>query len=266
MRTTYGDRLLLGGLLFAVGSMRFGIQRADVWHLTIPFTGLLLFVLWAPRLSLFAFTPVLRRIAVTAVVVASATRLIGILPEGSQFAAGLARGARDVLSDTPLVGDVQARTYSIMEEMSGENPAMRALAAALAEPERQARPVMLYGESWWQGIYLGVCPAGYAAYKLMYTDAYRPATTFLDANPATLVVMDRDAYVELFEGVTPPAAVEELSITKRAGLWLSSIHWAHKDAERAIRHEVWREKLGDYLVTHYRPGLWLEQDVILERR
>ena len=39
----YGDRLLLGCLFFTLGSLRIAIQRADIWHFTLPFIPLIIF-------------------------------------------------------------------------------------------------------------------------------------------------------------------------------------------------------------------------------
>lgn len=263
--TNYGDRLLLGGLLFALASLRFALQRADVWHLSIPFTLLLLVALWQPTMRVMELGPVARRLAVALVVTASASRMFGVLPEWSHFGTGWAKGARDVLSGRPSAGSVDSRTVSVATELTRPDPDSTALAAALASPEWRARPVLLYGDNWWKGIYVGVCPAGYSAYKLMYTDSYRPLARLLDAHPDALVIMDANSFDGLL-GATATVAGDQLSPVKRAGLWLSSIHWAHKDAERDIRQQVWRRNVGEAIARTYRPVMRIGRQLILEHR
>jgi hypothetical protein len=237
-----------------------------VWHLTIPFITLLLVFLWRSPLSAFAVGPGLRRLAFALIVLASVTRLFGLLPEGSLVAAGWVNGTLDVVRGVRPASHIATRTHSILEEVTHPRQGVSELAVALASPERHDRPVMLYGDLWAKGIHLGVCPAGYATYKLMYTNAYRPVTDFLERNPRTLVIVDRATYGELFEGEPVAVVPTELSTVKRATLWLSSRHWAYKDDEQRIRRQVWRQNLGEYLVRNYRRSFQTVDDVVLERR
>jgi hypothetical protein len=263
---SYGDRLLFGSLLFALGTLRIAIQRADIWHITIPFVALLIVFLWRPQLNVFSFNHSMQRLAWGFIGVAALTRSIGIFPMAHYFGSGLLQGAQDLIQGKQPPGQIISRAYSIESELSHPDPDIAALAGYLAEPVRSGRPVVFYQNRWWMANRAGVCPSGYAFYQLMYTDGYRPLKSFFEQNKGTIVVMKAAIYDRLFNNGHQKKSPAILPREQKIASWLSSIHYDQKSPEREIKYEIWKRNLGLYLVKHYRRTMQFGQEVVLERR
>lgn len=259
-----GDRLLLAALLFALGALRMAIQRADIWHLSLPFFALAAILLWRQPTRLFVLNPGLRNIAMVCLLIAAGTRLVGLLPTGSYFVAGVAQGARDVATGTPAVALQSTRGYSIHSERSQKDPSLIDLAEYLASPGRASRPVLFYSNLWELAAPLGVCASGYSFYDLPYTSRYRPLLAVVEQRPDTLVLMEAPVYQRLFNGQQPVSPPTDLTAAKRVASVLSSIHYAQKQPEAEIKYHLWRQQLGDYLRLHYHAVHSIDDFVILE--
>lgn len=260
-----GDRLLLASLLFALGALRMAIQRADIWHLSLPFFALAAILLWRQPTRLFVLNRGLRNIAMLCLLVAAGTRLVGLLPTGSYFVAGVVQGARDIASGMPAMPLAHTRGYSIHSERSHKDPLLVSLAAYLASPERAGQPVLFYSNLWELAAPLGTCASGYSFYDLPYTSRYRPLLKVVEQHPDTLVAMESAVYRRLYEGLLPPPQASTLTAAKRVASVLSSIHYVQKQPEAEIKYQLWWRQLGDYLRLHYHAVHSIDDIVILER-
>lgn len=264
---SYGDRLLLVATLFTLGSLKVAFQRADIWHMSIAFVPLLLAFLLPAQKQVFMVGRMLKRPVIVLIAIAAITRIIGLLPTASYFGAGLLKGARDVVvgQDSGKI-DFESRSYSLQRELSYPDQEIVALAEYLADPVRSERPVVFYGDRWWMGVYVGVCPSGYSFYQLMYTDEYRSIRNFMQQNTGTLVVIGEAAYEYLFENKPVQVSVHNSTVVKKLASWLSSIHYDQKLSDKEIKYESWKRNLGDYLVENYRRTVKIGKNVVLEYR
>jgi hypothetical protein len=262
-----GDRLLLGSVAYTIVGLKVALQRADVWHMGAPFIALILAFLLAPPRRLFVLSTAVTRGVWGLIAIAAFAQTVGLAPIGSYFASGLARGALDVITGKATTGDFKSRTYSVERERSEPNANLIALAEYMAEPERAERPVLFYGDRWWMGYHIGVCPSGYSFYDSLYSDAERPMLSFIDKNPDSLVVMSADVYDRLLlGGATQKIEPRELSLTERLGSWLSTVHYQQSPIEREIKFQLWKESLGDRLMADWTRIAQFDQEVILAKR
>lgn len=266
VRMNYGDRLMFGALLFALGSLKIAMQRADIWHITLPFIPLILVFLWRIPAKLFAYNRVVTHVIFGFVILASVTRTIGILPMTAYFMTGWAKGASDIMSNKPNAGPVESRRYSTLSDLTQANKERVKIANYLSLTEHRNRPVIFYGNRWSLAAQVGVCPSGYSFYQLMYTDSLQPLQGFLQENRNTFIVMDKEMYIHLFEGSELKQRILNLSVPKKVASWASSIHYEQKIPEQKIKQQIWRQNLGDYLVTHYQARKILGKNVILQRK
>jgi hypothetical protein len=261
-----GDRLLLGALAFVTVGLKAALQRADVWHLGAPFVVLVAAFLLSPPRRLFALGTTGSRVVVGLITVAGLAQLIGLAPTASYFAGGVARGALDALNGRPAAGPIDSRMYSVESELTTPREEVVELAAFLAAPERAARPVFFYGDRWALGYHVGVCPSGYSFYDLLYSDAKAPMRTFLTENPDAYVIMGSDAYQRLFEGASAPGTERHLSITKRLGAWLSTVHHLQTPIEREAKYHLWKRELGAALAENWVRVAQFGEEVVLAKR
>ncbi len=261
----YGDRLIIAALLFALGTLKIAIQRADVWHITLPFIPLLLVLLWRVPANLIRVNQATRILILGFVVIASLTRTIGILPTTSYFISGLLHGGYDVLTGKHTGAEFNSRTFSIQHNVSNTGREYIELAEFLALPVNKDDPVIFYGNAWSLGAQVGVCPSGYSFFQLMYTDKIMPMQELIQKHPSTLVVMNKLVYENLFTGTILPEKGRQLSVTKQIASWLSSIHYEQKQPERIIKQQIWQKNLGDYLVKNYHVYKSFNRYVILQR-
>ena len=268
---SYGDRLLLGALLFALGSLPLAMQRADVWHITLPFVPMLAILLWDSPRRVFIIDQNTRRLALALIVIASLTRLVGLLPSGSYFLDGLVRGGKDSYSRLfggtgPETHPLDPASYGILAELSHPPAKLVSLREYLSGSERKQRPVIFYNRLWAVAAFAGACPAGYSYYPLVYANQYDPITRWLDKNRNALVIMSEPDYRQLFESDFAQSEPRTLTATKRLASWTSSIHFTQKAPEAAIKFEAWKRILGDYLVSNYHESGRIGDMVILENR
>ena len=261
-----GDRLIFGMLIFAVLSMKIGLQRADIWHMSGPALGLILAFLLGAEQRLFVMNRSWNPAVWLLIVITAVTNGIGIMPNGSAYASGLARGGYDVLTGTPPNGPIDSRQFSVESERTQARGDITALAQFMASKENLARPVLFYGDLWWMGYHVGVCSSGYAFFDLMYSDGIQPMRNLVTENPDTLVVMSSDSYVQLFEGKIESRSPAELSITKRIGTWLSTVHYSQVHLEREIEFDIWKSNLGSQLTEEYERTISFGELVVLSRR
>lgn len=262
----YGDRLLLGCLFFSLGSLRIAIQRADVWHFTLPFIPLIIFFLLQPKTHVFKFFFNIQKVAWLLIVVAVITRLIGVMPTTSYFLSGLVNGVKDITTEVPTSGQISSRVLNTLEENTTLDQQKVSMANFFTEPAINSFPVVFYWDRWEMGAQLGVVPQGYSFYQLMYTDQLKPMKVFFRENHNTLVVMSEESYGFLFENKSITDNQPELTITKKIGSWLSSIHYSQKVLEKKIKREMWRQNIGNYLSEHYEKKEKFGDTVVLERR
>jgi len=261
---TAGDRLLLAGFLFAVGTLKVGLQRADVWHLTPPFL-LVVFavVIEAPRRA-FALDgpPWMRRGLVG---VAGVTRLIGMHVTIGMVLGGLLHGADDSLRGRPRGASTSTRGYSIESELSWPHSDYLEVAKYLADGSRAQRPVLFYGDRWWLAYHAGVCPVGYSFYVLLYSDELKPIAAELLRRPDTLIVLSKDAYELTFSGKPLRLGSGKLPLPLELASWLGSVHFSQSQAERVIKYELWQRRFGDLLRRRYRLAASFGDQVVLEQ-
>jgi hypothetical protein len=243
-----GDRLLIGGIAFALVSFKIAFQRADIWHMGPPFLALAFLVLTRPQVAAFTFDTRIRQAGMALVALMALSNLIGMAPTASQHAVGWLNGARDVLSGRSANGPIAARTTSTKRERTHVDVDILALAAWLAAPAQRERPVLFYGDLWWLNHRTGVCPVGYLNYDLMYANARRPIAAVAAAHRNVLVVLSEEQYAVLFEGAIPEAREPDLTAAKRLALVTSTVHYTQTPLEHVLKIELWRRNLGASLV------------------
>lgn len=261
--SSFGDRLLLAGLLFALGTLKIGLQRADVWHLTPPFLLLALAFAVDPPRRAFALSG-LGAVPVWLVGVIGVTRLIGMHVTLSFVLNGLMHGAYDTLRGQPRGGGIAMRGYSVENERSWPNADFVRLGNYLAEPARADRPVLFYGDRWWLAYHTGVRPSGYAFYVLLYSDELKPLRSELLAHPRTLIVLSQDAYDLAYSGKPLASDPGPLPRAIRLAGWLGSVHFSQARIERTIKYELWQRRFGDLLRSRYRLAATFGDQLVLE--
>lgn len=267
-----GDRLLLGGWIFALVTLRSGLTRADVWHLTPVFLLVIAALVLPLPKSLFPVGRRARRLAILLLAIAALTRLVGLAPTGAFVAAGWANGAQDVLTGLPPAGarqELSTRATSVLEERSHASPGLVAMAEHLAAPDRRDRPVFFYLDRWWLGIHLGIPKTDYSSDDFMYSEGVSSSREFLARRPDALVVMDRQVYRKLYDlpGATMPSLglVEQPSRVKEVASWLSSVHFRGVEVESELKFRLWKERVGDYIRDHYGRSTSFNGNVVLSR-
>lgn len=267
-----GDRLLLGGWIFALVTLRSGLTRADVWHLTPVFLLVVAALVLPLPKSLFPVGRRARRLAVLLLAIAALTRLLGLAPTGAFVAEGWAKGAQDVLTGLPPTGarqELSTRAPSVLEERSHASPGLIAMAEHLAAPDRRERPVFFYLDRWWLGIHLGIPKTDYSSDDFMYSESVSSSREFLARRPDALVVMDQQVFRKLYDlpGATTPSLglVEQPSLVKDVASRLSSVHFRGVEIESELKFRLWKERVGDYIREHYDHPTRFEGNVVLSR-
>ncbi len=261
-----GDRLLIGGLIFALLGLKIGFQRADIWHMATPFLALSVAFLVMPSSRIFIIPPALRRIAIGLIAVASISTAVGYLPMGMYYGGGLLSGAADVLTGKATGEPVQSRRGSVQSERTVPNGDFVRLAAYLAAPERYERPVMFYKDRGMLSHHLGVCPIGYSFYDLMYSDKRKPLRKTLAANQDALVIMPNSTYRRLFgvEAFVPQK--RKLRLREKLGVYIATVHYFQSPMENEIEYQMWKDNLGDDLVRDYELDAQFGSTIVLSRR
>lgn len=252
-----GDRLLIGAAAYALLALSSGLNRADMWHLaSVPLPLLLFFLAPLPRVRC-ADTVRLRRVAFVLIGLQVLTYAPAMLPSGSYYAAGLLRGARDVLTGVPLAApNMVARDPTISRERTEVPGAVVELAAWLASPEVRDRPVLFYGWLWGLDKIVGVRKIGFPTDDFLLSDEYGlDLRRQLEAQPSSLVIL-RAPDVEWLEAglAGQPRALPDIwpdSPTKRVLRWLSTIHYLGGPLELEQKSARWERTVGRWLVSEW---------------
>lgn len=268
-----GDRMLLASVLYALVTLRSGLNRADFWHLAAAFVPLVVTGLLPARYSAFEPGRAWRKAFTATVAVASLGYLVGSAPSLSYYAQGLAGGARDCLAGLPAGPIPPARTRgpALFAERTRPDPDLVAMAQYLADPARAAAPVLFYGACWQLPPQIGVVRTDYLVDDFMYLDVLRPTAAFLARHPDTVVVMTRPAYGRLFGLIGPDDFPESddpssRTATKRLGAWLASVHFEGIEHERRLKDRFWRARAGEAVRARWALAAEFGPWVVLEPR
>ncbi|MBL0171609.1 MAG: hypothetical protein IPP90_12920 [Gemmatimonadaceae bacterium] len=255
----HGDRLLVLGLVYALILLKAGLNRADTFHLTPPFLGLVLATILLPPSGLFRFGVGERRVAGLLVATAALTTLVANLPAGSHLLQGLVDGARGVLTGSPTGPQppIASRWPALLNDQQHPDSALVALARHLALPASADVPVYFYGSTYGLPPLLGVSKRHFINDDFMYSvDRGLAERGYLEAHPTAIVVISRGQWGRLQGDGTSPAAEYagflRPSLTKRLIAILSSVHYRGVPDELALREARWGETVGSYVVAHYR--------------
>lgn len=260
---TSGDLLVFAGLVFALVSLKSGLNRSDLFHLDAGIVVLALAVLADRGRRLFRLRGSVGTAARGLAGVVAATYLFGLLPTGSYFLSGWARGLRDVAASTPTsdprtaAARLGTRAPLLEPERSRPDPDLLDLARYLAAPERVDRPVFFYATTFSLGIRIGVRKKDFLNDDFLYSERRgERARRFLEARPRALVLVDRHVY-ERLSGLRPADSLPdvrrrfEMTPAKRAATWLSTNHYGQILLEARLKERRWRETVGRRVLRCY---------------
>lgn len=260
---TSRDLLLVGGLVFALVSLKSGLNRSDLFHLDAGVVLLVLAVLPGGGRRLFRLPGKVGPAARGLAGLLAATYLFGLLPTGSFFLSGWARGLRDVAASRPTSDSRTAaarlgtRAPLLEPERSHPDPELLDLARYLAAAERVDRPVFFYATTFSLGIRIGVPKRDFLNDDFLYSERRgERARRFLEARPRALVLADRHVYERLF-GLRPPDSLPdvrrrfEMTPAKRAATWLSTNHYGQILLEARLKERRWRATAGRRVLRCY---------------
>ena len=260
---TQGDALVIGAGAFALVALKIALQRADYLHLAVPFAPLILVLLLSPPTRLVALARPLRRVAFGLIAVAAAAQAVGHAPLGRWMAEGIARGFLHEAQGRPRVGAVEARGPSLLSERSEAVPAAEALAARLAAADLRARPVLFYAGLWDMAAATGVCPAGYSFYDVLYSDDLRPLGDTA-GTPGLIVVIARRDLEALLSDEPVPASARNAPLDRLQAI-VASRHAYQSALENEVEEQMWREAIGNRLLTEFRERERVGDFVLMER-
>jgi len=249
-RATAGDLMLGGAVVFALVTLKVALQRADYLHLAVPFVPLILIVLIDPPRRLTRLPGIVRTLTVAAIAVAAIGQAAGHLPIGRWVVASQVRGLWHEASGRPTAEPVAARRPGLMAGRSAVPPPVAALAARLADPDLAARPVIFYAGLWDLAPLVGVCPAGYAFYDILYSEAEAPLSGTAD-RAGLIVAIDAADHAGLVGGPAPVAAPPPRPLDRLVAV-LASNHRAQSDREIGYEQAMWKAALGDRLIRDFR--------------
>lgn len=265
VRPTPGDLQVIGGAVFAIGALRVAIQRADFYHLTVPFVALAIIFLFNPRLRLLDIGVIAKRIAIAAICVASVAQVIGHIPLGGWILSSSLKGTRQEIKNRPLVGPFPSPEPSIHSERSYSQRHILELAARFTEPDLVSRPAVFYSSTWDRAMPIGVCPVGYSFYDILYADEMSPlADTAMKMDDLVVVIKDND-YDLLTSGSELIVGDFELSSLRKLALRVSSVHFYQSTLEQQIEFDIWKQHLGSYLVDNFQVLDRIADVVVLEK-
>lgn len=269
----WGDRFFLAALLATLVSLKSGLNRSDVWHLSGAFFPICVaFLLPLPRQAM-RWSRTTQQVAVGLTAIVAATHGLGNAPSAAYIAEGWLRGARDVGAGLVARGGCAANTEAPCTENERSHPRADVVAVGtwLAEPAQRGRRVLLYGELWSFGQRLGVYKRDHLNDDFIYDDARGVAVgEWIAAKPGAIVVMTRDWYDRLYApagadtiGATAPFAP---SVVKEAGEWLASVHYRGVVVERPLAELRWRRTVGVRVRQHFTLERTTGALVVLTRR
>lgn len=265
-----GDRLMFGGLVFAVVALRSGLNRADMWHLAAPVLPLILAFLLPWPARVFALSARMRQIAGTLIVVQMVTYGLGLLPPADYMLSGWLRGARDVVSGRALEHGVVMRQETIEPERSEPDTALLALGTYLAQPEQSEKPVVPYSTAWDIDKRAGFRKVTYPTDDFLLSDSMgEDVRRYLEARHDAIVVMRADQYERLLGAQRGeelrPGPLFQPSVTKRLLGWLSTTEYVEAEAEHLQKERRWARTVGWYLIRHFVIVRRFDQLLVLER-
>lgn len=264
-----GDLLLVGGVVFALITLKSGLNRADHWHVAAAFLGLFMAFLLPLPSSAVRLTMQVRRVATVLIAVAAFGYLFGIYATARNYASNYVKGARDVLSGIPVtdIDPATFRDYSTETDRTRPDPALTAIGAYLADPSRRDRPVLYYGGASTVASRVGACPGDYKNDALMYSGFDKTERGFLEANPDSFVVMSRADYERVFEGRKETGG--PLSVMSTLAGWLATPHYLQGRLEAQLLNAARDSVSADFLRDRYQAVDWptpFGLEVLLEHK
>ena len=269
----WGDRFFLAALLATLVSLKSGLNRSDVWHLSGAFFPVCVaFLLPLPR-QVMRWSRTTQQVAVGLVAIVAATHGLGNAPSAAYIAEGWARGARDVRAGLVAQGGCAANAEApcIENERSHPRADVVAVGTWLAEPAQRGRRVLLYGELWSFGQRLGIYKRDHLNDDFIYDDARGVAVgEWIAEKPDAIVIMTKDWYDRLYA----PAGADTIgararfapSLVKEAGEWLASVHYRGVVVERPLAELRWRRTVGVRVRQDFRLDRTAGALVVLTRR
>jgi hypothetical protein len=260
-----GDLLFFGAFVYALVSLKSGLNRCDLWHLTTPvFVLALALVLPWPR-SFFPFEGI-QVIASVLLVIVAYTYVAGLGPSASQVFAGWVSGMREIVgSHQPESMDVASAAPMIRRRVA---PRLAVLSRYMSAGETR-RPVAFYWRTWSYDKIIGIPNAIHPSFSSLTSDEEGEGVTdFLVRRPDTLMVMDREAYRRVYrlsDPSRPPEASGFYKVTPVKALLsrLSTVHFAVIEGEIMAQEQRWDRTVGSYLRGHYVVVAEFEKLVVL---
>jgi len=204
-------------------------------------------------------------------VIASATYLVGLAPEGSWVAAGYLKGLHDSVtaSGTADGRPANLRNTSIEVERSHPRSDVIRLGEFLEEHGGSENPVFRYGTTWGLDTALGICKTQYSLDDNLFLEDRKPSVQYLKQNPGALVIMDKEEFMWVFgfidqsEIVADPL-VQNMTLTKSLASWLSTVHFRVANVEKTVKYAYWKRVVGDYIHVHYQRVAEFGSTVVLK--
>jgi hypothetical protein len=266
-----GDRLFVGGLVYALLAMRGGLNRVDMWHVATPMLPLILAFALPWRTPVVQTSGAARRLAAGLIAVMAATYLAGLAPHAQYLLSGLARGAIDAAAGRRFEGQVVTRAPTIEPERTSPDPAILALGAFLAGPEQADRPVVPYSTLWHLDKRAGFVKTTYPTDDFLLSDAMGDEVRgYLDAHPDALVLIREDEHARLLAAThgedQPVRRVLEPTLMKRILTWLSTTEFVEAEAEQIQKARRWERTVGRYVIANYRVVKRFDAIVVMSRQ
>jgi hypothetical protein len=274
LRLAVGDRLLIAGFLLTLVSMKGGLGRCDMSHLSRAALGLTLAILIPWPRHVFVWSPATERLLRASLYVMVAATALGWAPSARGYLAVWLEGAYATLtrpSPTPARMARSPRAPMIELERSRPDPSFLQLASYLATPEKRHRPVYCYNEAWWLYMRVGVFSTVYPSDVVVLTDSEAVQYgELLRTRPETIVVMLRPEYERLF-GISASDGHEASSRQRIEQLGrqvlgrLSSVHFEQVQTERAAVARRVDRTIGIEIRRGWRPVQSFGDLMVLER-
>ncbi|HKQ77208.1 MAG TPA: hypothetical protein VJ810_26155 [Blastocatellia bacterium] len=261
-----GDLLLIGGFVYNLVSLKSGLNRCDLWHLTTPIFALALaFVIpWPSRLFL---TQSLRRFGCVIILVISMTFLAGMAPAASHVFGNWFQGIKRLAVGGSVADqtNIESATPVIRNRLSTEIAPLRDYLISAGRD----RPVVYYSRMWPLDKIIGVPNAAYTTTSALTSeDAGVKIANFLARNRNALVVIDLETYQRVFRIADSdqrpiPTDFYKFTLTKSIVSWLSTVHFRVIEGEIIAQDLRWDRTVGDYLRANHAPAAMLGASVVL---
>lgn len=263
VRPVFGDYLWLGSIIYAGVTLKFALQRADYLHMAVPFIPLILTALINPPTRLAGVSAHLRRVMMGAVVIAALAQAIGHVPHGRWAVLASVRGLVHEVTGRPTVAPMQTLAPNLQAGRYELRADTAPLATRFLQDDIKGRKAIFYQGNWDMAAEVGVCPAGFPFYNILYSNPWHPLAKTAQ-EPGMLVVITEENYVALQNGITPPPEVT-LDLSQRLSDFVSSNTNRQTLREFELEYDMWREALGKQLLQEYRVLDKIGRQIILER-